>query len=148
LVLSRSQCPSGLRRGSTAARLLELRFQIPLGAWMSVSSECCMLSGRSLCDGPIPRPEESYQLYCVIVCDLQTSRTRWPWPTLGCCARNKKKSFDFVSYSHSDILFYFIMIITNSRDQSPQKLVNKFQAFQETGRFITAFTRGRNLFLS
>jgi hypothetical protein len=30
------------------------------GAWMSVSCECCVLSGRGLCDGPIPRPEESY----------------------------------------------------------------------------------------
>jgi hypothetical protein len=23
--------------------------------------ECYVLSGRGLCDGPIPRPEESYQ---------------------------------------------------------------------------------------
>jgi hypothetical protein len=28
-----------------------------------------VLSGRGLCDGPIPRPEESYRLWCVIVCD-------------------------------------------------------------------------------
>jgi hypothetical protein len=26
---------------------------------MSVSYECCVLSGRGLCDGPITRPEES-----------------------------------------------------------------------------------------
>jgi hypothetical protein len=26
---------------------------------MFVSCECCVLSGRGLCDGPIPRPEES-----------------------------------------------------------------------------------------
>jgi len=32
----------------------------PAGAWMSVSCECCVLSGRGLCDGPIPRPEEPY----------------------------------------------------------------------------------------
>ena len=24
----------------------------PAGAWMSVSRECCMLSGSGLCDGP------------------------------------------------------------------------------------------------
>jgi hypothetical protein len=24
-----------------------------------------VLSGRGLCDGPIPRPEESYRLWCV-----------------------------------------------------------------------------------
>jgi hypothetical protein len=28
-----------------------------------------VLSGRSLCDGPIPRPEESYRLWCVSECD-------------------------------------------------------------------------------
>jgi hypothetical protein len=34
------------------------------------------LSGRGLCDGLITRPEESYRLWCVIVCDLETSRLR------------------------------------------------------------------------
>jgi hypothetical protein len=27
------------------------------------------LSGRGLCDGPIPRPEDSYRLWCVSECD-------------------------------------------------------------------------------
>jgi hypothetical protein len=36
----------------------------------------CVLSGRGLCDGLITRPEESYQLWCVTVCDLGTSRVR------------------------------------------------------------------------
>ena len=36
---------------------------------MDVSCECCVMSGRGLCDGPIPRPEESYRLYvCVYLC--------------------------------------------------------------------------------
>jgi hypothetical protein len=39
---------------------------------IDVYFECCVLSGSGLCDGPIPRPEESYWLWCVIVCDLQT----------------------------------------------------------------------------
>jgi hypothetical protein len=29
------------------------------GAWMSVTFEWCVLSGRGLCVGPIARPEES-----------------------------------------------------------------------------------------
>ena len=33
-----------------------------------------MLSGRGLCDELITRPEESYRLWCVVVCDLETSR--------------------------------------------------------------------------
>ena len=32
-----------------------------------------MLSGRGLCDELITRPEESYRLCCVVVCDLETS---------------------------------------------------------------------------
>ena len=32
---------------------------------MSVSCECCVLSGTGLCSGPINRPEESYQEYTV-----------------------------------------------------------------------------------
>jgi hypothetical protein len=36
---------------------------------MDVSCECCVLSGRGFCDGPIPRPEESYRI-CVCVCAL------------------------------------------------------------------------------
>jgi hypothetical protein len=41
---------------------------------MSVCCKCCVLSGRGLCDGPITRPEESYWLWCVVVCDLETSK--------------------------------------------------------------------------
>ena len=38
-----------------------------------VCRECYVLSGRGLCDGLITRPEESYRLWCVVVCDLGTS---------------------------------------------------------------------------
>ena len=38
-----------------------------------------MLSGRGLCDELIARPEESYQLQCVVVCDLETSRICTPY---------------------------------------------------------------------
>jgi len=38
-----------------------------------------VLSGRGLCDELITRPEESYRLWCVVVCDLETSRTGAPY---------------------------------------------------------------------
>ena len=47
------------------ACLLRLQVSILPGAWMSVSCECCVLSGRGLCDGPITCPEESYQVWYV-----------------------------------------------------------------------------------
>jgi hypothetical protein len=44
---------------------------------MSVSCECCVLSGRGLCIRLITHPEESYRV-CLII--------RRPWATRGCCA--------------------------------------------------------------
>jgi hypothetical protein len=67
---NRSRWPRGLRRGSMAARLLGLRVRIPPRAWMSVSCEYCVLSGRGHCVGLITRPEESYRVWCVGV---------WSW---------------------------------------------------------------------
>jgi len=37
------------------------------------------LSGRGLCDELITLPEESYRLWCVVVCDLETSRIGAPY---------------------------------------------------------------------
>ena len=76
---SRSQLPRGLSRRSTAARLLRSRVRIPPGAWMSVCCECYVSSGRGLCEALITRPEESYRLCCVVVCDLETSWMRRLW---------------------------------------------------------------------
>jgi len=38
-----------------------------------------VLSGRGLCDELITRPEESCRLWCVVVCDLETSRIGVPY---------------------------------------------------------------------
>ena len=46
---------------------------------MPVCCECCVLSGRGLCDELIARPEESYRLCCVVVRDLETSRKDAPY---------------------------------------------------------------------
>ena len=44
-----------------------------------VCCECRVLSGRGFCDELITRPEESYRLCCVVVCDLETSRMGAPY---------------------------------------------------------------------
>jgi hypothetical protein len=52
-------------------------------AWMSVSCEYCVLSGRGL----ITRPEESYGMWCVWAwSDREASIMRWLWPTRACSA--------------------------------------------------------------
>jgi len=49
-----------------------------------------VLLGRDLSDEMITHPEESYRLWCVVVFDLETSRMRRPWLTLGRSATGKK----------------------------------------------------------
>jgi hypothetical protein len=46
------------------------------------------LSGRGLCDGLITCPEEFYQLWCVLVCDLETSRLRRLKLQVDCKSQN------------------------------------------------------------
>ena len=64
-LLWRSQWPRGLRRGFAASSLLGLWFRIPPGTWISVSFECCLLSGRGFCVGLATGPEEPYRVWCV-----------------------------------------------------------------------------------
>jgi len=40
---------------------------------MDVRCECCVLLGRGLCDELITRPEESYRVWLVVGCDLETT---------------------------------------------------------------------------
>jgi hypothetical protein len=54
----RSQWLRGLKRGSSAARLLGLWVRIPPGLW----TKCCVLSGTGLCVGLITLQEESYRV--------------------------------------------------------------------------------------
>jgi len=82
-VLWFSSCWSGVELRSAAARLLRSWVRIQPGAWMFVSCECCVLSGRGLFAGMITRPEESYRLWRVVVCDLETSKTRRLKPATG-----------------------------------------------------------------
>jgi hypothetical protein len=50
---------------------------------MFVYCECCVLSGRGLCDGLITRPEDSNRVWCVAVSDQVTSYARRLKPDRG-----------------------------------------------------------------
>ena len=74
--------------------LAGLPVRTPRRAWISTSSECCVLSDRGLCDGPITSPEESY-LCGVYECDLETSTMRRPRLTSAVEPRKKTVSLSF-----------------------------------------------------
>jgi hypothetical protein len=73
---SQFQWPRRLKRGSAAVRLLVLRVWISPGVWMSVSCECCVLSGRGICFGSITGKEKCPTEYGVSEYDLETSTER------------------------------------------------------------------------
>jgi len=57
-----------------------------------LSVECCVLSGIGLCDELITRPEESYLLWCVIVCDLEKNlKNEEAMTRVGSQGHQKKK---------------------------------------------------------
>ena len=87
-----------LRAGSgwnCVPHLLRSWVRIPPGAWIFVCRECRVLSGRGLCDELITRPEESYRVWCVVVCDLETSRMGAPYiHDISSLRVNGSKNFD------------------------------------------------------
>ena len=50
-----------------------------------------MLSGRGLCDELITCPEESYRLWCVVVCDLENLKNEVAMTHVGSQRCKKKK---------------------------------------------------------
>ena len=87
----RSHWPRCPRLGSGISGFLGLRVRIPPLAWMTFSYECCVLSGRGICDRPITPPEESYRLWYIVVGDLETSRMMTLWTALGCRPQKESK---------------------------------------------------------
>jgi len=66
---------------------------------MFVCCECRVLSGRGLCDGLITRPEESYRQWCVVVCDLETSKNEEAMTRVGSKHNRKIKIIIIIKYS-------------------------------------------------
>jgi hypothetical protein len=112
-VTCRSQWSRGLSSRSVAARLLGMWVRIPPGTW--VCRECCVLTGRGLCDKLITRAEESYRLWCVAVCDLETSWMRRPQPALGhtLC----------LSYKNSQLMLYREIIVVCSKTRTKHIII-------------------------
>jgi hypothetical protein len=88
---------------------------------MDVCCECCVLSGRCLCDEVmITRPEESYRLWRVVVCDQETSWTRRPWPAAGPQSHENKQTGRYVKFNKQQLNKYHLCKYRCSRLFSPQ----------------------------
>jgi len=68
------------------------------------------LSGRGLCDELITRPEESYRLWCVVVCDLENLKNEEAMTRVGSQRHKKKKSFHKPTINKFIGLTYAILV--------------------------------------
>ena len=67
----------------------------------SVSCESRVSSCRVMCVGPITRPEESYRVWCVWMCEVSKMRRSWPTRRL---LRHKKKGNEILNESVFGVL--------------------------------------------
>jgi len=81
--------------------MLLLRVRIPPGAWMFVCCDCCLLSGRGLCDGLITRPEKSYHSGATL-CVIKKPRTLGGYSPLEGCKIQTHNGF---SVSRKNIMY-------------------------------------------
>jgi hypothetical protein len=61
-----------------------------------------VLSGRGLCDELITRPEESHRLWCVVLCDLETTKILGKKEKKKNKKRKKKKKKKKMGHQWSD----------------------------------------------
>jgi len=92
------------------------------------------LSGRGLCDELITRPEESYRLCCVVVCDLETSRIGVPYIYDISCLRVKKISIKRSSINYSQLLG----VVSRRADQQFSSVMESKDSHSQ--EHFTAFT--------
>ena len=89
---------------------MKLCFRISPVSWLLVCCECCVFSGGGLSDELMTHSEDSYRLWLVVVCDLNTTKIRKPCPTLGRSAIGKKIliccAVSLLICSHSILLSY------------------------------------------
>ena len=70
-----------------------------------------MLSGRGLCGELITRPDESYRLWCVVVCDQENLKNVEVMTRVGSQGHRKKKNHTDISYD-STLRFPSVKIVT------------------------------------
>ena len=108
--MCRSQWPRGLRRGYSGIS----GSKPPRGMNICLLSVLCVVRYSSLWR-TILLPQKFYRLWCVILCALETSRMRRPWPALGCWASGKivnahRNTYIYDYSNYHFVIFYSVLI--------------------------------------
>jgi len=86
---------------------------------MDVCREYSLLTGRGLCDELITRREESYRLWCAVVCDLETSWVRRQLPTGGLLRQkqtNKQRTWRYPNFRSKHVSYWNIRTVLSNKD--------------------------------
>jgi len=78
---------------------------------MYVCCECCVLSGRGLCDELITRPEESYRLWWFVVCDLENFKNEEAMIRVGSQRHSKKININRINKINRMVLINISKLI-------------------------------------
>jgi len=84
-----------------------------------------VLSVRGLGDELIARPEESYRLCCVVMCDPETSSMRRPWPALGRSATGIKNKYGKGQLSVPSYTTYCCFFSLRSEYSTPHLIITE-----------------------
>jgi hypothetical protein len=109
--------------GSSADPFVGLRVRIPPDTWMSVSCKCCVFSGTGFGDGPIPRPEESYRLWCHYVCS-RSLENEAAMDRVGLLHQRRMTFKNYTFCSSSSGLCSSRILVSSSHLQLRQYIVN------------------------
>ena len=75
-----------------------------------------MLSGRGLSDELITRPEESYRLWCVVVCDLENLKKEEDMTRVGSQRHSKNYYYYYYYYYYIISVSIIFLIKASSRN--------------------------------
>jgi hypothetical protein len=91
------------------------------------SCECCVFSGRGLCDGLITRPEESYRVWCVWVW-FRNLQKELAWARFGLLGPQERKMFSNL-WINKPSLCSCLLVLGQSGGQQTNKKKMTFSRF-------------------
>jgi hypothetical protein len=97
-----------------------------------------VLSGRGLCDGPIPRPEESYRLWRVFECDQVKIKT-----LDTCCVQGGKSGKEYERKRITEICIFtaIYLALKKLHCHYEQRVIKVFSISGSSVRLKNSITR-------